>query len=363
VEGFVLKNVEVVRDGKVVEDKPDLKALEAIKAEISQKPPVVAPVKEASPPTAEEMLAQLKAKKRTRVAIVGFTPSRDQAPYKNPDYEIWALNDLFEAIPRADRIFQIHSRQSIDTYTTRGEHASYIDRLRSLPVPIYMVEAYPDIPNSIAYPIDEMVKKYGPYFTNTISYMIALAVEEGFKEIHIYGVDMAVGVEYIAQRPSCEYHIGIAIGRGIKVFIPHQSDLLKSRFLYGFQEDEEIAFSKKCDASIKMMTDRLNGAIRQENSVTENFFRYDGGIQVVGEVIKKCKDEPTLQQLQKIMADMQRDKQTREDQIKQIHEIVCKYQGAIQAVQEIQKTWSTCLEMPAPMDVVTGEGCPKRPQA
>ena len=80
--------------------------------------------------------------KRTRVAIVGFTPSRELAPYQNPDYEIWALNDLFEGIPRCDRLFQIHSRRDIDTHTTRGEKASYIERLRKLDYPIYMIEAH-----------------------------------------------------------------------------------------------------------------------------------------------------------------------------------------------------------------------------
>ena len=311
---------------------------------------------------AQEMVSAEKfpLKKKNKVAIVGFTPTRNDAPYKNPDFEIWCLNDLYEAIPRYDRVFQIHSRQSIDTYTTRGEKASYIERLRGITVPIYMTERYEDIPTSLRYPLEEMVEEFGPYFTNTISYMIALAVHEGYEEIHIYGVDMAVGPEYIAQRPSCEYHIGIAKGRGIKVFIPFQSDLLKARFLYGFQEDEEIAFNKKCESSIKMMNERLTQARDQERAVKDAYLRYDGGIQVLGEVIKQCKDEATMAKLQNTMAAMERDKAKREEQSHQVHEVVNKYEGAIQAIQEIGKTWATCLENPGPMDVVTGDGCPGR---
>ena len=43
--------------------------------------------------------------------------------------------------------------------------------------------------------------------------------------------------EYAAQRPSCEYFLGIAVGRGIKVTIPTTSDLLAARGLYGFDTD------------------------------------------------------------------------------------------------------------------------------
>ena len=291
----------------------------------------------------------VKAKK---VAIVGFTPSRSEAPYPNPDYEIWALNDLFEAIPRCDRLFQIHSRASLDTYTTRGEKASYIERLRDIKVPIYMVEKHEDIPNSVAYPIDKMVAEFGPYFTNTISYMLALAIWEGFREIHVYGVDMAVGSEYAHQRPSCEYFLGIAKGRGIKLHIPYQSDLLKARFLYGFQEDEENAFNQKCAASIKMMNDRLTQARDSERKVREAVQQYDGGIKVLAEVIGHCKDDATIAKLKNTLRAMENDKATREAQSVQVHEVVNKYEGAIQAIQEIQKTWATCLESPEPVDVV-----------
>jgi hypothetical protein len=89
------------------------------------------------------------------------------------------------------------------------------------------------------------------YFTNSISFMIAYAVYEGlvcghqWDEIHVYGVDMAVGDEYIAQRPSCEYWIGIAEGMGVKVYIPDASDLCKTTFLYAWEEKPQKAFENK----------------------------------------------------------------------------------------------------------------------
>ena len=73
-----------------------------------------------------------------------------------------------------------------------------------------MQKAWKEVPTSMVYPLDAMLKKFGDYFTNSISWMLALAIHEGFEEIHVYGVDMAVDTEYHHQRPSCEYFLGLA---------------------------------------------------------------------------------------------------------------------------------------------------------
>jgi len=103
-----------------------------------------------------------------------------------------------------------------------------VQGLNQLPCPIYMQRHHEDIPNSVAFPIELFREVFGDYFTCTASYMIAMAIYEGYEEIHIYGVDMAADTEYASQRPSCEYFIGIAEGKGIKVVIPLDSDLLKT---------------------------------------------------------------------------------------------------------------------------------------
>ena len=70
------------------------------------------------------------------------------------------------------------------------------------------------------YPIDEIVKYFGTdFFSNTIDYMIALAIYEGATEINIYGCSMETSEEYQYQRPGLHFWIGQAMGRGIKVRI------------------------------------------------------------------------------------------------------------------------------------------------
>lgn len=47
------------------------------------------------------------------------------------------------------------------------------------------------------------------------------------------------------QRPSCEYFVGFAQGKGIKVYIPPQADLMKTLFIYGYEEEKQHFFFEK----------------------------------------------------------------------------------------------------------------------
>ena len=64
-------------------------------------------------------------------------------------------------------------------------------------------------------------------------------MHQGYKTIGLCGVDIALdGVtgetEYAHQRPSVEYYIGLAEGRGIEIVIPEVSELLRCGYLYGW---------------------------------------------------------------------------------------------------------------------------------
>ena len=84
--------------------------------------------------------------------------------------------------------------------------------------------------------------------------MLALAIQEGFEKIGIYGVDMAQDSEYGHQRPSCEYFVGIARGRGIQVEVAEKSDLLKAPYLYGAEEGG--VFRQKLESRFQELNER-----------------------------------------------------------------------------------------------------------
>jgi hypothetical protein len=206
----------------------------------------------------------LNTVRRKKVAVLGFTEHRDQAPLGNPEWEIWGINELYRFMDIVKggftRWFEIHDRAAID-----GDE-EHIKSLSQFPIPVYMQQHYDDIPPSVPYPRAEVEAECGQgaegiwtdgrnkYFTSSIAWMLGLAILEGFEEMHIYGVDMAQVTEYFEQRPACEYLIGLAQGRGTKVYVPQTSDLLKSIGVYGFTETGGDIFRSKLDERAAWLT-------------------------------------------------------------------------------------------------------------
>lgn len=186
------------------------------------------------------------SEKKSKVYIVGFAPSWVETSFQDETAEVWCLNEFYKVgktAPgfRADRWFEIHDRNSKSKAVP--EHQQF---LQQCPCPVYMWQKYDDIPNSVPFPKNEIIDYFegkgysgARYFTNSISWFIAFAIMEGFKEIHVTGVDMATDSEYGWQRPSCEYWLGVCDGLGIKLFIPKTSDLLKCTQLYGFESNNK----------------------------------------------------------------------------------------------------------------------------
>lgn len=206
-------------------------------------------------------------RKKDKVAIVGYAPSsRNLAPYQDQDFEIWGVNELYKIAPRLDLLFELHQRQFLNSKERNPLHLKYLQESK---IPIYMIKHFDDIPMSIEYPLDVILDLFGDYFTNSISFMIALAVLMGYKEIHIYGIDMATLEEYGSQKPSVEYFIGVARGRGIKVIIPAQSDLLKTQFMYGYQGEQLTQAQLKMKARKSELQERIQGYRKQaEDSIS-----------------------------------------------------------------------------------------------
>lgn len=179
-----------------------------------------------------------------KFAIVGGASSRMDAPFDNPAWEIWGCNNCFPGLPRISRWFEIHKIHFDGTdYYRRGKKdfrgmvvRDYLKKLAELSTPVYMQLSWPIIPQSVQYPIEDITKRFGRYFTSSVAYMIALAIREGAKEIGLYGMTMGCDDEYSIQKPCLEYLIGYARGMGIQVTIPKDSMLLYTQQMYGFEE-------------------------------------------------------------------------------------------------------------------------------
>ena len=213
----------------------------------------------------EQDLAAVPALVPRKIAIIGKAPdSVKDAPYDNPEWEVWILNTLGHAreVPRWDRQFELHELR-LTKDPAYGDYYSWLTRQTK---PVYLRDAPPaEFVSGIQFPLGQIQERFAgfagtSYLTNTVSLMLALALYEHATEaggrrvsdIGLWGVNMAqhglqgaghVGwftSEYARQRPSCEYWIGIADGAGIKVHIPAKSDLLKCACVYGYHTNERF---------------------------------------------------------------------------------------------------------------------------
>ena len=149
-----------------------------------------------------------------KIIIIGKGDSWKLAPEGG---ETWGVNDLcFRR--EVTLIFQMHEWDASDL--TR-DILAYSKR-KNIPV-ISLTN----------FPLDKM---HTDYFTNSISYMIAYAIFVGATHIDMYGCVMATKDEYAFQKPNIEYWIGYASGKGIKVTVFGNTNLLKSEDgkVYGY---------------------------------------------------------------------------------------------------------------------------------
>lgn len=173
-----------------------------------------------------------------KIACLGGAPSMKYAPWHDPTWELWAHMSCRHLCKRdPDLLYDLHPPALWRNPKKKNWDPNYPKWLATNRIPIMMQERYPDAPASIRYPFETMVTEFPRgYMTNTLAYMIALALMEGVTHLAIFGCDYSAGSEYGPQRGSAEYWLGLAEGRGVQVLIPPTCDLLnKPHLMYGYE--------------------------------------------------------------------------------------------------------------------------------
>jgi len=289
-------------------------------------------------------------KRRTdKLAVVGMAQStRHKAPWDDDEIEIWILNEMgdiahphYSWIKRYDRVFQMHQRWDFMRIGTNFNHWNHPHWLRNqdgpcyhcegtgiipnsnkecnfcdngiykvttrdVNKPIYMQEKWDDIPGSVEYPLDKVLEFYQPnaehcrYFTNTFGYMAALAGMMGYKEIQVFGFEMASGTEYSYQKPNANYWAGILIGKGCTFYLPDGCQLLGYKLpLYGYDAVPEI---NRMHLEIKR-----NAHLQKENEKKAEFQQIQGRAQQLYRQLttEKGMSKKRQEKLQKELAQLQ----------------------------------------------------------
>ena len=155
------------------------------------------------------------------LAIIGLSPeTHDDAPWEDETWERWGLPWDVDA-PRCHFLFEIHDPGDWGKYYT----GSATERMREIGVPVYLQAVHDDVPLSLEYPLDEVVKYLGrDYFGSSLAYPLALAIMHR-RRIGLWGMDLS-DAYYDHQRHNLAWLLGHAEARGLTLEGPNVDTIL-----------------------------------------------------------------------------------------------------------------------------------------
>lgn len=209
-----------------------------------------------------------------RVAIIGTAASWKQTPWDDKGLTLISLNDAYrmKGFERADQWVDMHPLNKfhyvpegqphvyahqvpVGYYVRPADHLAWLGR-QAATIPVWLHEDYlAQHPVAAAWthakplPRAAIEAHFGRYFTSSPAVIMAHAMLQGAKEIHIYGIHLATEHEYIEQRPNFEFLCGRVLGTGkmtetVKdglrryesanglIVLPEASPILSSDFRY-----------------------------------------------------------------------------------------------------------------------------------
>jgi hypothetical protein len=125
--------------------------------------------------------------------------------------EVWGVNASYTVHSNLARLYFMDEVDDV-------VHPEFVENATSLGVPIYCRDSSV-LPGAITYPLHEVLAEFkSPYFTSSVSYMLAHAILEGYERIHLYRVyEMPWSRDYAAQKSCLDFWAGVAIGRGVEL--------------------------------------------------------------------------------------------------------------------------------------------------
>ncbi len=183
-------------------------------------------------------LANLPQKK---ILILGTCPSRLSAPLGDLSWDVFTIGPGGKNSNRWNTLFEVHGNG-----TWPEGFAEYLHELKAEKPPkrIFTEEPMPDWPANVVFPRDAMYAKYGRmWFTSSISYAIALALEENVTDLGIFGIDLESGEEYESQFVAARYFIDLARLAGVNLLLPKGCGLLRDPLPYPNAYESNIAMT------------------------------------------------------------------------------------------------------------------------
>ena len=165
-----------------------------------------------------------------KIAVLGTCPSRMSAPLADLSWDIWTIGPGGKNSNRWSTLFEIHG-----SGTWPEGFGEYLDELKAEKPPkrIFTESPMPDWPANVVYPQSQLFEKYGKkWFTSSISYALALALEEGVTDLGVFGIDLESGEEYKSQYHGARYFLDLARLAGVNLVLPAGCGLLRDPIPY-----------------------------------------------------------------------------------------------------------------------------------
>ena len=180
-----------------------------------------------------------------KLAIVGSHPdTRENAPYDDPDFEIWLFNESPqkpEIYKRWDHAFQMHKEEvyaSPENWVNET-HWEWLQQDHGERV-IWMMKRDERVPNSKEYPLDEILKLVPyKYLRSTPAMALALAIYLGYEHVALYGSELSSNTEYGYQAINYAFWIGFALGRGVFVDLQCWQNEF-NQTIYGYEGETQV---------------------------------------------------------------------------------------------------------------------------
>jgi len=173
---------------------------------------------------------EIRNKPPRKIGILGTCPSRGAAPLNDLSWEFWTIGPGGKNSNRWERLFEIHGNGRWP-----DGFREYLEELKAVEPPqiIYTEDSMPDWPANVVYPKQQMFEKYGrTWFTSSIVYAVAMALEEGVTDLGLWGIDLESGEEYKHQYTGARHFIDLARLAGVNVYMPDGCGLLREPVPY-----------------------------------------------------------------------------------------------------------------------------------
>lgn len=250
--------------------------------------------------------------------LIALGPSCAVAKWQEEGKDTWGIQYTWRHF-KLDRAFVMDDEEWI-----KAKNHSFsvpIDiakEMRDAKIPIYVAKKWSDVENTVEYPIEKALKYFEPvkYFMNSMAYMFALAIMEGYERIETYGIDfryfgdlgnkLGFPDNWLDETHCGAFWAGLAIGRGLEVVTTERSSLMKpvrpnDPNLYGYAVSPEIQkqrqeiLDKRKKVELKQETETLEVYRPPKGANIKEFMRQVelGQVKPIGNVQAKLVDDNT----------------------------------------------------------------------